>query len=183
MRYFACAQYDRDFALIRVLKGVRGISPNTDSAACGKQVDFQGAAGGKILAKIAKELFGERAESERGDNSAICSRRSIPHLCSVRGDEADRRRWRIKGSGGRENNERTRGHLCRRRARQLFFRGRRPGEPPRYTRMTGSCFCFAKPLCRYASPRFWFFSQEKNINSRYCKQPAYRGCGKSGYTV
>ena len=67
------------------IKGVRGESPILNRAACGKQVDFQGAAGGKILAKIAKELFGERAESERGDNSAICSRRSIPHLCSVRG--------------------------------------------------------------------------------------------------
>ena len=76
-------QNDRYSALIKVLKGVRGESPNNNSAACGKQVDFQGAAGGKILAKIAKELFGERAESERGDNSAICSRRSIPHLCSV----------------------------------------------------------------------------------------------------
>ena len=83
-------QNDKNSALIIIRKGVRGESPIKDRAACGKQVDFQGAAGGKILAKIAKELFGERAESERGDNSAICSRRSIPHLCSVRGDEADR---------------------------------------------------------------------------------------------
>ena len=84
-RFFSLRlQNDRNSALIRVLKGVRGESPILNRAACGEQVDFQGAAGGKILAKIAKELFGERAESERGDNSAICSRRSIPHLCSVR---------------------------------------------------------------------------------------------------
>ena len=38
-------------------KGVRGVSPNINSAACGEQVDFQGAAGGKILAKIAKKFF------------------------------------------------------------------------------------------------------------------------------
>jgi len=92
---------------------------------------------------------------------------------AFRGDEADRRRWRIKGSGGRENNERTRGHLCRRRARQLFFRGRRPGEPPRYTRMTGSCFCFAKPLCRYASPRFWLLLTPKVTARQRYKYTSY----------
>jgi len=43
-----------------------------------------------------------------------------PSLC--KGDGADRCQWQIKGGGGRENNERTRGHLCRRRARRLFFR-------------------------------------------------------------
>ena len=43
--------------MIIIRKGVRGESPNNNSAACGKQVDFQGAAGGKILAKIAKKFF------------------------------------------------------------------------------------------------------------------------------
>ena len=38
------------------------------------------------------------------------------------GEGADRRRWRMQGSGRRENNEQTRGHLCRRSMRRLFFR-------------------------------------------------------------
>ena len=50
-------QYDRYSALIRVLKGGRGKSPLINRADCGEQVDFQGAAGGKILAKIAKKFF------------------------------------------------------------------------------------------------------------------------------
>ena len=38
------------------------------------------------------------------------------------GEGADRRQWRMQGSGRRENNEQTRGHLCRRSMRRLFFR-------------------------------------------------------------
>jgi len=38
------------------------------------------------------------------------------------GEGADRRLWRMQGSGRRENNEQTRGHLCRRSMRRLFFR-------------------------------------------------------------
>ncbi len=33
------------------------ISPNNNRVVCGEQVDFQGEAGGKILAKIAKEIL------------------------------------------------------------------------------------------------------------------------------
>ena len=56
MRYFACAQYDRVIIRAECGKGVRGESPNIDSEDCGEQVDFQGEAGGKILAKIEVKL-------------------------------------------------------------------------------------------------------------------------------
>ena len=57
MRYFAFAQYDRVLVRAEHIKGARGKSPIINRAACGEQVDFQGAAGGKILAKIAKKFF------------------------------------------------------------------------------------------------------------------------------
>ena len=38
------------------------------------------------------------------------------------GDGVDRRQWRMKGDGGRENNEQTRGASARRSMRRLFFR-------------------------------------------------------------
>ena len=38
------------------------------------------------------------------------------------GDGVDRRQWRMKGDGERENNEQTRGASARRSMRRLFFR-------------------------------------------------------------
>ena len=38
------------------------------------------------------------------------------------GDGVDRRQWRMKGDGGRENNKQTRGASARRSMRRLFFR-------------------------------------------------------------
>ena len=43
----------------------------------------------------------------------------------------------------------------------ITFQGRQVGESLRYTRRTGSCFCYAKPLGRYASPRLWLLSSKK----------------------
>ena len=43
----------------------------------------------------------------------------------------------------------------------ITFQGRQVGESLRYTRSTGSCFCYAKPLGRYASPRLWLLSSKK----------------------
>ena len=80
-----------------------------------------------------------------------------------------RRLWRIKGSGGPPVRGMSRSDkgcagsgedgkttseqedIYAVAVRDNCFSGVEDrGEPPRYTRMTGSCFCFAKPLCRYA---------------------------------
>ena len=47
---------------------------------------------------------------------------SLKKVTKDAGDGVDRRQWRMKGDGGRENNEQTRGASARRSMRRLFFR-------------------------------------------------------------
>ena len=44
------------------------LSPNNNSGVCGEQVDFQGEAGGKILAKIAKKFVERMSETNEVSN-------------------------------------------------------------------------------------------------------------------
>ena len=44
------------------------LSPNNNRVVCGEQVDFQGEAGGKILAKIAKKFVERMSETNEVSN-------------------------------------------------------------------------------------------------------------------
>ena len=55
----------------------------------------------------------------------------------------------------------------------ITFQGRQVGESLRYTRRTGSCFCYAKPLGRYASPRFWLLLAPKVTPAQRGKKSAH----------
>ena len=50
-------------------------------------------------------------------------------LAEMVGDGADRCLWQMQGGGGRKNTKRTRGYLCRRCTRRVFFRGTAGSNP------------------------------------------------------
>ena len=70
---FICCSDCLGYISLRILgfgeqKGVRGFAPNINSGVCGEQVDFQGEAGGKILAKIAKKFVERMSETNEVSN-------------------------------------------------------------------------------------------------------------------
>ena len=72
----------------REAKGFGDLSPNINSADCGKQIDRQGQCNWQVaeyLRKSRKNFLASELFVSEGEIPVICSSRSIPHLCCVRG--------------------------------------------------------------------------------------------------
>ena len=89
------------------------------------------------------------------------------------GDGVDRRQWRMKGDGGRENNEQTRGASARRSMRRLFFRAIYGCDSPTPHKRCTSVECYVCYKSRN-SPLVHYIHSPKNSVVIFVKifQPA-----------
>ena len=89
------------------------------------------------------------------------------------GDGVDRRQWRMKGDGGRENNEQTRGASARRSMRRLFFRAIYGCDSPTPHKRCTSVECYVCYKSRN-SPLVHYIHSPKNSFVIFVKifQPA-----------
>ena len=116
---------------------------------------FLGWLGGAVPLQI---TINDRVKGRLRQQTVVTA--AVRRRASTMGEGADRRRWRMQGSGRRENNEQTRGHLCRRSMRRLFFRA--VGSEPR-TSWRGA-------LHRNQRHFWYFWCQKYTIN--ICPLPA-----------
>ena len=138
-------------------KGVRGESPIINSEACGECRESQGspskaqASRWRKRNKNREEIFPARERSEQGLKFPRFVAGEAFHTCAA----LSKANWRFAV----EDNLLPTACKC-----PLWWGAGKPtgGGVVRYTRMTSSCFCCAKPLRRFANPHvFGYFWHQK----------------------